>query len=152
MNKPINFIGGLAGAFMLKILHATGRKLFKDAPPLQKISPQITHTAAENMAITAPSSTILLTSTLGSDLVANTLYYSLIGDGSPQSLWVRGAVSGITAGVSVLKMKNQEEVISMPFIRKTTSRFMTLSWYMIAGLTAAAVIKAMQNNMSKLNS
>lgn len=143
MKMPINFVGGLIGAIVLNLVHESARKTIKDAPRIHKIGEQAVRKISTSMNVTPPSGDGLFASVMAGDLMANAMYYSLIGKGDSQGIWMRGAVSGVTAGLGAIGLTKPLGLDDAPVNRSLATQVLTIAWYTIGGLVAAGAIKIM---------
>jgi hypothetical protein len=85
-----------------------------------------------------PNPTRLRRGALVGDLVANTLYYSLVGVGEDAHVWRRGALLGLAAGVGAVVLPGPLGLGQGPSARSLATRLMTIGGYLAGGLVAAA--------------
>ena len=74
--------------------------------------------------------------TLAGDLLSNGLYYSMVGRG--KGTWWRGALLGVAAGVGGVVLPGPLGLGEAPSNRTPQTKAMTVAWYTIGGLAAAA--------------
>jgi hypothetical protein len=72
------------------------------------------------------------------DIVANSLYYSLVGVGRPEGAWLRGTLLGLAAGVGAVVLPRSLGLGAAPSKRTAATQAMTVGWYLFGGLAAAA--------------
>jgi hypothetical protein len=82
--------------------------------------------------------------TLAGDLVSNTLYYSLVGVGERGSEETRGVVLGVLAGVGTVVLPPLFGLGSAPSRRTPATAVMTVAWYTLGGLAAAATARLLR--------
>jgi len=136
-----NIAGGFAGAIVLNIVHQLMKKITADAPHVDEIGEEAVQAAAEKAGVTPPEGDTLFLTTLTGDIVANSLFYSLIGKGNPNQLFLRGLIYGTVAGMGALALTKPLGLDDEPVNRTTQTKAMTLAWYIIGGLATAAVIR-----------
>ena len=78
--------------------------------------------------------------TLAGDIVSNAAYYSLTGSG--KNAWLRGGLLGLAAGVGGVVLPGPLGLGTAPSNRTTKTQVMTVAWYLLGGLAAAAVASA----------
>ena len=83
----------------------------------------------------------LLKWTLAGEASSNVLYYSFAGVGSKKSVWLRGALLGICAGITAVVLPKPLGLSEEHSNKTTETKVMTLSLYLLGGLAAAAVSK-----------
>lgn len=130
---------GLAGACALTLVHQTARKLTDKAPRADILGMRALAKAIRRTGRQSPPDDQLYPMALAGDLVANSLYYSLVGtDGGPGT-WLRGAALGLGAGLGALALPGPLGLGSRPTNRTGATRVMTVAWYLLGGLAAAGV-------------
>jgi hypothetical protein len=85
---------GLAGAISLTLLHEATRRVVPSAPRLDVLGMRALANTLRVMDQPVPHPTRLHRGALVGDLVANTLYYSLVGVGKDAHMWRRGTLLG----------------------------------------------------------
>ena len=75
---------------------------------------------------------------LAGDLVANSLYYSVVACGRDAHLWTRGVALGLAAGAGALVLPRRIGLGDAPKSDHVPNQLMTVAWYLIGGLAAAA--------------
>jgi hypothetical protein len=80
---------------------------------------------------------------LAGDIISNSLYYSLVGAGERRTVWVRGALLGLGAGVGAVLLPEPLGLGSEPTARTPATQAMTIAWYLTGGLAAAAAYRMM---------
>jgi hypothetical protein len=81
---------------------------------------------------------------MAADLISNAAYYSLIGAGKKKQLLCIGTISGIAAGIGALTLTKPMGLSDAPLTRTDATKVMTVAWYTIGGIVAAAVTKALR--------
>ena len=139
-----NWIGGLAGAITLNLLHETVRRVDKDAPRIDLIGEEGLNKTIEAAGGDPLTGNSLYAATLAGDLLSNSAYYSLIGSGKDKHLITRGAIVGLTAGIGALKLTKSMGLSDAPVTRTSKTKLMTVGYYLAGGLVTACVIKALR--------
>jgi hypothetical protein len=80
------------------------------------------------------------------DLISNSLYYGLAGGGSKQSNLVKGALLGLGAGLGAVALPKPMGLDETPTNFTPRTQVMTVLYYVLGGLVAAATINAIQEN------
>jgi hypothetical protein len=89
-----------------------------------------------------PNRETLYRTTLAGDLVANTLYYSLVGVGRPEGALWRGAMLGALAGLGGVLLPGPLGLGTAPAARTNATAIMTVAWYTLGGVAAALAYQA----------
>jgi hypothetical protein len=142
MKVIINLLGGLAGAAVLTILHETVKRLDRDAPHIDMIGEEAIVRSATNADLPVPEGDVLFAAALAGDLVSNTMYYSLIGNGKTNNLLLRGVGYGLGAGLGALLLTEPLGLDDAPVTRTEKTKVLTVAWYIAGGITTALAIKA----------
>jgi hypothetical protein len=138
---------GLAGAATLNAIHETVRRIRPDdAPRMDTYGRRSIARGLEKVGVTPPSKDALQGLALAGDLVANSLYYALIGVGSPEprTALLRGAALGAAAGIGAVVLPPVMGLGSAPSRRTPQTKAMTIAWYLAGGLAAAGVWSVLQ--------
>jgi hypothetical protein len=139
-------LGGLAGALALNLIHETYRRFDNKAPRVELIGEEALTNIVEATGNEAPTGSRLYAATLVGDVLSNALYFSLIGIGNRKNLITRGAVFGAAAGAGAIIFTEDMGLKDAPINRFSRTKVLTVSWYLIGGLVAAASIKALSKN------
>lgn len=140
--KASSTIGGMAGAIALTLINESIKKVRTDAPRLDLLG--------ENALARLMNGNSFLPKTLGKffplagDLVSNTLFYALAKGKSSGNTLTRGALLGLAAGVGAITLPKPLGLKTEPTTRTTQTAVMTVAWYLIGGLVAAAVINQIE--------
>ena len=143
-NLLINLAGGLTGAVVLTLLHETVRRLDADAPRLDLIGEEGVNKMLEGAGADPLKGGALYAATLSGDLLANGMYYSVIGQAKDDKLLLRGTVAGLAAGWGALSLTGRSGLNDDPVTRTQKSRMLTLGYYLLGGIAAALTIKALR--------
>lgn len=130
---------GAAGASALTLLHESARRLRPEAPRMDVLGMRALARTLRAAKIKPPERDRLHTLTLAGDLLANGLFYSLVGTG--RGVWWRGALLGIGAGIGGVVLPPLLGLGAKPSARTTQTKVMTVAWYLAGGLAAAAVAR-----------
>jgi hypothetical protein len=140
MNRRLTtaLLSGLAGAAALNILHETVRRIRPgDAPRMDTLGRRAIASGLEAAGLERPPEDRLQAAALGGDLASNTLYYALAAMGEPS--FARGAALGAAAGIGAVVLPPFLGLGSRPASRTPQTAAMTVAWYLVGGLAAAAV-------------
>jgi hypothetical protein len=141
MKLKRNLLGGLAGAVALNILHEFLRRFDADAPRIELIGEEALSKALKGAGITPPTGEPLYFATLAGDIISNALYFSLIGTARKKRLLTSGLCYGAAAGVGALLLTGPLGLNDAPVNRTAKTKAMTVSYYVLGGLVAAAIMK-----------
>lgn len=138
-------IGGLAGACALTLINQAVARYDKKAPRLDLLGMN----ALAKLLKSPKSAPIyvqkLLPMSVAGDLISNSLYYALAdGKNSKQTL-IRGALLGLGAGIGAVALPKPMGLDPSPTNLTGKTQALTIAWYVIGGLVAAAVINAIEN-------
>jgi hypothetical protein len=139
MKLTESLIGGVAGATVLTLIHETARRVNPDAPRMDLLGMRAIAKLMQGAGETPPGDSQLHNLAMAGDLISNSLYYSLIGAGKKDSVWLRGALLGLGAGVGGVVLPGPLGLGEKPSARTPQTQAMTVAWYLAGGLTAAAV-------------
>lgn len=129
---------GLAGAVALNLLHETARQFIADAPRVDVLGKRAIAGAFKATGHEPPPDDELYALALAGDIVSNSLYYSFVGMGDRRNALLRGALLGLGAGVGAVVLPGKLGLGSEPSARTPATQAMTVAWYTVGGLAAAA--------------
>ncbi|GHA67056.1 hypothetical protein GCM10007389_20230 [Pontibacter akesuensis] len=131
-------VSGLAGACVLTLVHESVRRFVPDAPRMDVLGMR-SISKLMRMADEEPPQDQegLHTMALAGDVLSNSLYYSLAGTGI--NAWWRGAILGVAAGAGAVLLPGPLGLGEAPSNRTTQTQAMTVGYYLLGGLVAAAV-------------
>jgi len=141
-----NILGGLAGAVVLNVVHQLAKKVDKDAPHIDKIGEEAVSKSIKTAGYHPPKGDKLFLSTLVSDLVANSVFYSLIGKSGKKNLLLRGLVFGAVAGIGALNVTKPIGLDDRPVNKTNKTKAMTIAWYVLGGVATAYALKLLNKN------
>ena len=133
-------IGGLAGACALTLLNESIKKLDKDAPRMDLLGMNAVARLMKGNNILTQTAGKLFPVALAGDLVSNSLYYSMADTGDRRKTLVRGALLGLGAGLGAVVLPKTLGLNDEATTRTLKTKVLTVSWYVIGGLVAAAAI------------
>jgi hypothetical protein len=143
MKTSTAFAGGLAGACALTVVHELVRKVDSQAPRSDKLGMQAIAKTLHKMNKPVPPKNQLHKWSLAGDIVLNGLYYSLTGAGKPKNVFLRGAILGLASGLGALFLPKYMGLDNSMTDRSPRTRVLSVAWYVIGGLAAAAAIRAL---------
>jgi hypothetical protein len=142
-------IAGASGAAVLTLVHETGRHLIDDAPRMDVLGKRALRALRHQVGAAEVDGSSLHRQTLAGDLVANSLYYSLVGSGPTASLLTRGVTLGALAGIGALVLPRPMGLGDPPSIESHRNRVLTVAYYTLGGIVAAATARALRENASE---
>lgn len=146
MNQRLSSaLGGLAGACALTALNEGAKRINKNAPRLDLLGMNAVARLVKGGGF---GSTItkgkIMPASLAGDLLSNSLYFGMAGAGDKKQTLLRGALLGLGAGLGAITLAKplglDERVVSAT----TTTKALTVAWYVVGGLVAAAVINLLE--------
>lgn len=139
MNNALKAMAsGLAGAVVLTVVHETLRRFVPDAPRMDVLGMRSIEKLMTKADQEPPQDKEELHNwALAGDVVSNSLYYSLAGTG--KNAWWRGAALGAAAGAGALLLPGPLGLGEEPSNKTTKTQVMTVSYYLLGGLVAAAL-------------
>jgi hypothetical protein len=133
--------GGLAGTITVASMHEALRRITPDAPRMDLLDMDLITKGLKSMNKKVPAGNELQRLAVGGELLCDTAYYSLAGMGGKKSVWLRGALLGLTAGVTAVALPGPLGLPKEPSNKSLGTKLMTIGLYLIGGLAAAAVAK-----------
>ena len=132
--------GGLAGACVLTIAHESLRKVNPDAPRMDVLGMRAIAKLMKKAGATPPDDKTLHDWAMVGDVVSNGLYYSLAGAG--KNAWLRGTLLGTMAGIGAITLPGPLGLGEGPSERTKETQAMAVGLYLLGGLAAAMVARA----------
>jgi hypothetical protein len=129
---------GLVGALTLTLINEAARRVYPEAPRAERLGMRWVATKFRKLDQPVPDRKKLYWLALTDDLFSNTAYYSLVGAGRREGAWVRGALLGTGGGIGAVVLPPQMNLGKGPTARSSATRVMTVTWYLLGGLAAAA--------------
>jgi hypothetical protein len=137
---------GAAGALALTAIHELARRRVDDAPRMDVVAMR----GLARLLPEAPRDPQRLHKlALAGDLASNSLYYSLIAAPTAGATWVRAALLGTGAGLGALLLPERLGLGWPPRSEQPANRVMTIAWYLVGAVTAAAVASLMSSGYSE---
>ncbi|HLS95193.1 hypothetical protein [Sphingobacterium allocomposti] len=149
MKLSPNMLGGLAGAIALNLVHEYARKRFKDAPAVNRIAEGGIAKVANTFGQPSPTPEVKYGMAMTGDLVANTFYYSTIAKEEGGNIWLRGLCIGLIGGLGALFLPKQVGLDDTPVTRTPLTKVLTVAWYTIGGVVAAATVQALRRQQQQ---
>lgn len=140
-------VGGLAGAAALSLIDQGMHNIDKHAPALDLLSRNAVAKIAKPRLPVLKSGFPLA---LGGDLVSNSLYFAMAKGNTAQQTLLRGALLGLGAGVGAVVIPQRLVTgSSSPVNPPMKKKILTVAWYVIGGLVAAATINLLESRESR---
>ena len=137
-------LGGLAGACTLTLLNESVKKLDKDAPRMDLLGMNAVARLMKGQNILAQTAGKLFPIAMAGDLVSNSLYYSMADTGNKKNTLIRGALLGVGAGLGAVVLPKTLGLNDEATTRTLKTKVLTVTWYLIGGLAAAAAINLLE--------
>jgi hypothetical protein len=132
---------GFIGACTLTLIHETARRVNPNAPRMDILGMRAISKSLRAVGDQPPDHKSLHRASLIGDIFANTLYYSLVGIGRENSVWVRGTGLGLAAGIGGVMLPVPMGLGEVPSGKTTVTKFMTVVWYLAGALAAASAYR-----------
>jgi hypothetical protein len=142
-------VSGLIGACTLTLIHETARRLVPNAPRMDILGMQAISKLTELGNGQPPDNKSLHRASLLGDILANSLYYSLVGLGRNKSVWLRGAGLGIAAGLGGVLLPGPLGLGEEPSGRSQATKVMTVGWYLAGALAASAAYRLLTGQQNQ---
>lgn len=144
MNKALQALGsGVAGACALTVIHQTAKRVTDKAPRADILGMRAIARTVRRAGGEPPTDDRLFWWSLLGDMVSNSLYYSLAGVGNENKAWMRGGLLGLGAGVGAVALPGPLGLGTRPTNRTRATQLMTVAWYLVGGLAAAATARCL---------
>jgi hypothetical protein len=137
-------LGGLAGACTLTLLNESVKKLDKDAPRMDLLGMNAVARLMKGQSILAQTAGKLFPIAMAGDLVSNSLYYSMADTGDKKKTLMRGALLGVSAGLGAVILPKTLGLNDEATTRTLKTKALTVTWYLMGGLVAAAAINLLE--------
>jgi hypothetical protein len=138
-------IAGFAGAIALNLLHETVRHIYPKAPRVDLVGAEALTKTMSAVGIDPPSGDKLYAATLAGDVLSNGLYYSAIGLGNPKYIWIRAAITGLSAGLGAVTLPKPMGLNDKPVTRTEQTVVLTVAWYLLGATVTAGVLSKLQH-------
>lgn len=139
---------GLLGAVALNAAHELGRRFLRNPPRIDRVGEAGLAAVFKAVGRKPPRGQALYVSTLGADLFANGLYYGALLAGRGRYPMWRGVLGGAVAGAGAAWLP-QRMGLPKPARRvDSRSTALTVGWYVLGGLAAAATSRWLRRNVA----
>ena len=130
----------------MTLVHETARRVIPHAPRVDVIGTRAIARPIRAMGYTPPHYNRLHNVALAGDVVANSAYYSLVGAGDSEHVWHRGALLGLLGGIGAALLPPVLGLGNQPHRKTPYTQLLTVLWYLLGGLAAAAVYQAVDQD------
>lgn len=140
--KFSQLISGLCGALFLTAVHETLRVTLPQAPRMDRLGKEGLTKILSALNVSPPQdSSVLHTATLAGDILANTLYYSLIPMPPAHKLWTRSWALGLLAGSGALVLPRPLGLNPKHSNRAPKTQVLTVAYYLSGALVTALTFR-----------
>ncbi len=129
-------VSGAAGAIFLTAVHESVRQFAPTAPRVDILGRRLITRAFHQTGNPAPTGNKQYALAMAGDLLSNTLYYSLVGLGDPDTANLRGRLLGVGGGLAAITLPEQLNLPEEPVSRHLSTKLMTVAWYALGGMVA----------------
>ena len=139
-------IGGLAGAVVLTALNESIKRVDANAPRPDLLGMNAVAKLVKGAGLKKVIKGEKLRSvSMTADLLTNSLYYGMADAGSNSQTFVRGTLLGLSAGVGALTLAKPLGLDETAPYTPLKMKAMTVAYYIVGGLVAAAVINLLSD-------
>ena len=142
--------GGLAGTITVASLHEALRRITPNAPRMDLLDMELIRKGLKSMHKELPSHEGLQRWAVGGELFSDSAYYSLAGVGGKKSVWLRGTLLGLVAGITAVVLPKPLHLSEGPGNKTLGTSLMTIGLYLAGGLVAAAVTQLVENAQTNI--
>lgn len=135
-------VAGVVGSVTTNILHELGRRTWSDAPRVDLLGMQALAKSLKLLNLRAPTGRELYNATLAADLLANSVYFSLVGAASRERPIAAGAAIGIIAGCGAVVLPPPLGLAAQLTNRTTFTRALSIALYTAGGLATGFTLRA----------
>jgi hypothetical protein len=143
MSRSKALISGLAGALALTAANKGLQKYTRKAPKVDVFGVRAIKKGLKAIGLSRPGKKKLFGLSLGSDLLFNSLYYSLTASGKRPLL--RGSLLGLGAGAGTLSLPGILGFGKKQVGSSFKQRLLSVGIYLAGGLTAAGAYRLLSN-------
>jgi hypothetical protein len=142
--KASSTLGGIAGAVALTLLNEGVKKVDKNAPRLDLLGQNALAKLMKGNNILPQAAQKLFP--LAGDLLTNSMFFGMARGNGTGNTYVRGALLGLSAGIGALTLPKPLGLEEKHTNENSHKALLTIAWYVIGGLVAAAVINAIDEH------
>ena len=131
-------VAGLAGALALNLLHEALKRKLNNAPRIDQLGEEVIAKSAIKIGGSKPREKTLYAASFASDLVSNSLFYSLIPSNDKKVLWAKSIIYGIGAGIGAVILPKKLGLNEQHVTRTNKTKSLTIAYYLFGALITAA--------------
>ena len=146
--SSLSLTSGVIGAGVLTLIHQGARRRLPRAPRMDVVGMRAVDRVTELMGARVLPRPQLYRTALAGDLIANSLYYSMVPGRTAGDTWRRGLMLGAMAGIGALSLPERIGLGKPPDSGSRSNQFMTVAWYVLGGLATAAAANAFRTGRS----
>lgn len=141
--KVTSTLGGLAGAAALTLMNEGVKKVSANAPRLDLLGQNAVAKFMKGNDMISKTAQQFFP--LAGDLITNSLFYGMARGTNAKNTMIRGALLGLGAGIGAVVLPGQMGLPERHTSKTKQTKLMTVAWYLLGGLVAAAVINAIDS-------
>jgi len=134
-------LAGLAGTACVNVLHETTRRLVPHAPRVDIVGMRAFRRLCIAMGMPVPDH--LRAATFAGDVVANSLYYGLVGAAGNDRAVVTGTLLGAAGGAGAVLLPRPMGLGNEEINRTAATTAMTVAMYLAGGLVAGLTYRSL---------
>jgi hypothetical protein len=139
-------IGGFAGACALTLINQGVSKIDRKAPRLDLLGMNAVAKFIKSPKSVPDIVQKVLPMAVAGDLISNSLYFAMASGRSKQKTMLKGALLGLGAGLGAVTLPKPMGLDATPTNLTTKTQALTVLYYVLGGIIAAAAINAMDQN------
>lgn len=139
-----SLIGGLAGACALTLINQGVAKIDKEAPRLDLLGMNAVAKIFKSANTAPPMIRTLLPMSVAGDLLSNSLYFGMASGSNRNQRLLKGVLLGLGAGMGAVSLPKSLGLNEAATNMTDKTKLLTIAWYVIGGLVAAATINAIE--------
>lgn len=139
-------IAGAIGAFALNFLHESMKRFATDVPRIDKLGKESVNKSLSKLHVKPLKGDSLYITSLVSDVVSNSLYYSMIPNDQSKILWPKSVVYGLVAGFGALVLPEKLGLRSKSVNRTKQTKILTVAYYVFGALVTAAAYSLLKRS------
>ncbi len=144
MSKVHNYLAGLGGAIALNVLHESLKKKDEDMPRVDLLGEEALQKTLHYFGTGIEGKDNLYKATLAGDILSNTMYYGMIGNGGKEYLFTRAIAYGLAAGVGAVTLPKPLGLDDEPVAHSNKTKALTVGYYLAGALVTAGILKLLQ--------
>jgi hypothetical protein len=137
-------LAGLAGAVALTTVHQVALAVTDEAPRMDIVGIRAIASSLRATGANPGTPDRLYPVALAGDIACNSAYYALVATGRRPNVWMRGVLLGLAAGIGALVLPRRLGLGDPPRSHRVANQIMTVAWYLIGGLAAAATAECLR--------